>query len=35
MWPTLLSIYWYMRNNTRRYGIETKLTDFYKIATRL
>ncbi len=35
MWPTLLSIYWYMRNNTERYGIETKLTDFYKIATRL
>ncbi len=35
MWPTLLSIYWYMRGNTKRYGIETKLGDFYKIATRL
>jgi flavin-dependent dehydrogenase len=35
MLPTLLAIYWYMRNNTRRYGIETKLGDLYKIATRL
>jgi hypothetical protein len=35
MWPTLLSIYWYMRGNTERYGIEATLSDFYKIATRL
>ncbi len=35
MWPTLLSIYWYMHSNTERYGLETKLSDFYKIATRL
>ncbi|MDV3278588.1 MAG: NAD(P)/FAD-dependent oxidoreductase [Nitrososphaerales archaeon] len=35
MWPTLLSIFWYMRSNETRYGLETKLTDFYKIATRL
>ncbi len=35
MWPTLLSIYWYMRGNTERYGIEAKLSDFFKIATRL
>ncbi len=35
MWPTLLSIYWYMRTNERRYGLETRLSEFYKIATRL
>jgi hypothetical protein len=35
MWPTLLSIYWYMRGNQRRYGLETRLSDFYKIVTRL
>jgi flavin-dependent dehydrogenase len=35
MWPTLLSIFMYMRGNTRRYGLETRLSDFYKIATRL
>lgn len=35
MLPTLLSIFWYMRGNERRYGLETKITDFYKIATRL
>jgi len=35
MLPTLLSIFWHMRGNERRYGIETKITDFYKIATRL
>jgi flavin-dependent dehydrogenase len=35
MWPTLLSIYWYMRRNERRYGLETRLSDFYKIVTRL
>jgi flavin-dependent dehydrogenase len=35
MWPTLLSIYWHMRENERRYGLEVKLSDFYKIATRL
>lgn len=35
MWPTLLSIYWYMRGNEKRYGIQTKLSDFYRIATRL
>ncbi len=35
MWPTLLSIYWYMHGNEKRYGLETRLSDFYKIATRL
>jgi flavin-dependent dehydrogenase len=35
MFPTLLSIYWYMHNNTKRYGLETRLGDLYKIATRL
>jgi flavin-dependent dehydrogenase len=35
MWPTLLSIFWYMRSNEARYGMETRLGDFYKIATRL
>jgi flavin-dependent dehydrogenase len=35
MWPTLLSIYWYMRSNETRYGLEVRLSDFYKIATRL
>jgi hypothetical protein len=35
MWPTLMSVYWYMRNNERRYGLETRLGDFYKIVTRL
>ena len=35
MWPTLLSIFLYMRGNERRYGMETRLSDFYKIVTRL
>ena len=35
MWPTLLSIYWYMRGNERRYGIQTRLPEFYRIVTRL
>jgi flavin-dependent dehydrogenase len=35
MWPTLLSIFWYMHGNTRRYGLETRMSDFYKIVTRL
>jgi len=35
MWPTLLSIFWYMRSNEKRYGLETRMSDFYKIATRL
>jgi flavin-dependent dehydrogenase len=35
MWPTLLSIFWYMRQNTERYGLETRMSDFYKIATKL
>ncbi len=35
MWPSLLSIYWYMHSNTERYGLETRLWDFYRIATRL
>jgi len=35
MWPTLLSIYWYMRGNEKRYGLQTRMSDFYKIATRL
>ncbi|MBI3859073.1 MAG: NAD(P)/FAD-dependent oxidoreductase [Thaumarchaeota archaeon] len=35
MLPTLLGIYWYMHSNTERYGLETRLSDFYKIVTRL
>lgn len=35
MWPTLLSIFLYMRGNERRYGLETRVTDFFKIVTRL
>ena len=35
MWPTLLSIYLYMRGNERRYGLQTKMSDFYRIVTRL
>jgi flavin-dependent dehydrogenase len=35
MWPTLLSIFWYMRSNEARYGLETRFSDFYKIATRV
>ncbi|MDV3244501.1 MAG: NAD(P)/FAD-dependent oxidoreductase [Nitrososphaerales archaeon] len=35
MWPTLLSIYRYMKRNERRYGLQVRLSDFYKIATRL
>ena len=35
MLPTLLSIYWYLRVNVRRYGLETELSTFYKIVTRL
>jgi flavin-dependent dehydrogenase len=35
MWPTLLSIYWHMHTNETRYGIQAKLSDFYKIASRL
>jgi flavin-dependent dehydrogenase len=35
MLPTLISIYWYMRSNETRYGLETRLSDFYKIVTRL
>jgi flavin-dependent dehydrogenase len=35
MLPTLLSIYWYMRGNEERYGMKTRLSDFYKIVTRL
>jgi flavin-dependent dehydrogenase len=35
MLPTLLSIYWYMRRNETRYGLKIKLSDFYKIVTRL
>lgn len=35
MWPTLLSIFLYMRGNESRYGLETRISDFYKIATRL
>ncbi len=34
MWPTLLSIFWHMRSNETRYGLEVKLSDFYRIATR-
>ena len=35
MLPTLLSIFFYMRGNTWRYGVETELSSFYKIVTRL
>lgn len=35
MWPTLLSVFWYMRGNERRYGLQTRMGDFYKIVTRL
>lgn len=35
MWPTLLSIFLYMRSNERRYGLETRMSEFYKIVTRL
>jgi flavin-dependent dehydrogenase len=35
MWPTLLAIYWYMRSNETRYGLKVRLSDFYKIATRI
>ncbi len=35
MWPTLLSIFLYMHGNSERYGLETRMADFYKIATRL
>ena len=35
MWPTLLSVFLYMRGNTRRYGLETRLGDFSTIVTRL
>ncbi len=35
MLPTLLGIYWYMHGNEERYGLETRLSDFYKIVTRL
>ncbi len=35
MLPTMLSIYWHMKSNETRYGIEVRLSDFFKIATRL
>ncbi|MDG6953824.1 MAG: NAD(P)/FAD-dependent oxidoreductase [Nitrososphaerota archaeon] len=35
MWPTLLSVFMYMRRNTTRYGLETRPGDFYKIVTRM
>ena len=35
MLPKLFSIYWYMRGNEKRYGLETELSTFYKIVTRL
>ena len=35
MWPTMLSIFLYMRGNERRYGLETRMSEFYKIVTRL
>ena len=35
MWPTLLSIFLYMRGNEERYGMQTRMRDFYKIVTRL
>jgi len=35
MWPTLLSIFRYMKSNETRYGLKVRLSDFYKIATRL
>ena len=35
MLPTLMSIFFYMRGNTRRYGLKAELSTFYKIVTRL
>ena len=35
MWPTLLGIYRYMHANEERYGLKVRMSDFYKIATRL
>jgi len=35
MWPTLLSIFRHMNSNETRYGLKVRLSDFYKIATRL
>ncbi len=35
MWPTLLAIYRYMHSNETRYGLKVRMSDFYKIATRL
>ena len=35
MWPTLLSVFLYMRGNTRRYGLQADFATFYKIVTRL
>jgi hypothetical protein len=35
MFPTLLSVFMYMKRNERRYGLEVKLSDFFKIVTKL
>ncbi|HUI86573.1 MAG TPA: NAD(P)/FAD-dependent oxidoreductase [Nitrososphaerales archaeon] len=35
MLPTLLSIFIYMKRRETRYGLEVKLSDFYKIVTRV
>jgi flavin-dependent dehydrogenase len=35
MWPTLLSVFLYMRGNEKRYGLQTRMSDFYKIVTRM
>ena len=35
MMPTLLSIFIYMKRRETRYGLQVKLSDFYKIVTRV
>ena len=35
MWPTLLSVFFYMRGNERRFGLQTRLNDFFKVVMRL
>jgi flavin-dependent dehydrogenase len=35
MLPTLLSIFRYMKRSERRYGLEVKLSDFFKIVTKM
>ena len=35
MWPSLLSVFLYMRGNERRFGLQTRFNDFFKVITRL